>query len=47
MEAVDEGDCCLLGDFRLDMLADGSGSEHAQVLSLGPAMLVCLDGGDQ
>jgi hypothetical protein len=47
MEAIDEGDGCFLGDFWLDMLAHGRGSEYAQVLSLGSAVLVGLDGRDQ
>lgn len=47
VEAVDEGDGSLLGDFGFDVASDGSGAQHAEVLSLETAVLVCLDGCDQ
>lgn len=47
MEAVDKGNGGFLGDFRLDMLANGSGPEDAEALPLGFAVLVRLDGSHQ
>lgn len=47
MEAVDERNGSFLGDFRLDMLADGSGPENAEALPLSFAVLVSLDGSHQ
>lgn len=47
MEAVDEGDGGFLGDFGLDMLANGSGPEDAETLPLSLAVLVSLDGSHQ
>ena len=47
VEAVDEGNSGILCDFWLDMLADGSRSEDAQVLSLISAVLIGLDSSHQ
>lgn len=47
MEAVNEGNGGLLGDFWFDMFSEWSGSEDAEVLSLVLAVLVGLDGCDQ
>jgi hypothetical protein len=47
MEAVDERNGGFLGDYRLDMLANGSGPENAEALPLSFAVLVGLDGSQQ
>jgi hypothetical protein len=47
MEAVNERNGGFLGDFRLDMLANGSGPENAETLPLSFAVLVGLDGSHQ
>jgi hypothetical protein len=47
MEAINEGDGGLLGDFRLNIFAKRSGPENAEILPLASAVLIRLDRSDQ
>lgn len=47
MEAVDERDGSLFGNFGFDVTSNGSGAENTEVLSLKAAVLVGLNGCDQ
>ncbi len=46
VEAVDEGNGSLLGDFGLDVFAEWGGPGKTQVLPFVSAVLVGLDGGN-
>ena len=47
MEAVDQGNGCLLSDFGFDVLAEGSRAQDAEILPFWLAALVGLDSSDQ
>ena len=47
METINKGDSCLLCDFRFDVLAERSGAQDTEILPLGLAALVGLNGSDQ